>query len=98
MGTSLSNLVANLTEGISKIRCKDYDFYLNMKVSKISLIKYKYLSWNKNYSNKIHEELKRDWRTHSSLLMMISINLFCYREKNLIKHHCMKKKNFITTK
>ena len=59
MGTSLSNLVANLTEGISKIRCKDYDFYLNMKVSKISLIKYKYLSWNKNYSNKIHEELKK---------------------------------------
>ena len=59
MGTSLSNLVANLTEGISKIGCKDCDFYLNMKVSKISLIKYKYLSWNKNYSNKIHEELKK---------------------------------------
>ena len=32
MATSLSNLVDNLTEGIHKIKCKDWDVFINMKV------------------------------------------------------------------
>ena len=35
MATSLSNLADNLTEGIHKIKCKDRDFFLNMKVLRI---------------------------------------------------------------
>ena len=35
MATSLSNLVVNLTEGIHKIRCKDCDVFMNMKVPRI---------------------------------------------------------------
>ena len=33
MATSLTNLVDNLTEGIQKIKCKDCNCFLNMKVS-----------------------------------------------------------------
>ena len=59
MPTSLSNLVDNLTEGIHKIKCKDWDCFLEYESVKYTLIKYKCLSCNKNYSNKIHEELKK---------------------------------------
>ena len=33
MASSLSNLVNNLAEAIHKIKCKDYDCFLNMKYS-----------------------------------------------------------------
>ena len=35
MPTSLSNLVDNLTERIHKIKCKDWDCFLDMKLSRI---------------------------------------------------------------
>ena len=66
MATSLSNLVDNLKEGIHKIKCKDYDYFLAYKSVKNNSIKYKCSCYNKNCSNKIDEELKRDSRTHSS--------------------------------
>ena len=59
MATSLSNLVDNLTEGIHKIKCKECDCCCESESMKDSLIKNKCLSCNKNYSNKIDEELKR---------------------------------------
>ena len=69
MATSLSNLVDNLTEGIHKIRCKDCNYFLEYesqsnRVSLIvsvknSLIKYKCLSCNKDYSTKFNKELKK---------------------------------------
>ena len=34
MASSLSNLVDNLTERIHKVKCKDCDLFLNMKVSR----------------------------------------------------------------
>ena len=34
MASSLSNLVDHLAEGIHKIKCKDCDHFLNMKVSR----------------------------------------------------------------
>ena len=58
MATSLSNLVDKLTERIHKIKCKDCDSFLEYESVKDNLIKYKCLSCNKSYSNKIDEELK----------------------------------------
>ena len=57
MTTSLSNPVDNLAEGIQKIKCKDCDCFLEYESVKDNLIKYKCLSCNKGYSNKIDEEL-----------------------------------------
>ena len=59
MATLLSNLVDNLTEGIHKIKCKDCDYFLEYEIVKDNLIKCKCLSCNKDYSNKIDEELKK---------------------------------------
>ena len=59
METSLQNLVDNLTEEIHKIKCKDCDCFLEYESIKDNLIKYKCLSYNKDYSNKIDEELKK---------------------------------------
>ena len=55
MATSLSNLVDNFTEGIHKIKCKDCDCFFGYESAKDNLIKYKCLSCNKNYSNKMDE-------------------------------------------
>ena len=77
MASSLSNLVNNLAEGIDKIKCKDWDSFLDYKVVKNNLIKHKCLSCNKDYSNKIDEELKNNSRTNLSFLIMISIKKWC---------------------
>ena len=74
MATSLSNLV----EILLIIKFKDCDCFLEYESVKDNLIKYKYLSCNEHYSNKIDEELKKkDLRTHLSFLIMISMSLFC---------------------
>ena len=62
MATSLSNLVDNLTEGIHNIKCKHFGCFLEYESVKDNLIKYKCLSCNKNYSNKIDEELKKRFK------------------------------------
>ena len=62
MAPSLSNLVDNLTEGIHKIKCKDCDCFLEYESVKDNLIKYKCLSCNKDYSNKIDEEIKKRFK------------------------------------
>ena len=77
MASSLSNLVYNLVERIHKIKCKDCDCFLEYEIVKDNLIKYKCLSCNKDYANKLDEKLKRHLRTHLSFLIMISISLFC---------------------
>ena len=59
MASSLSNLVDNLAEGIHKIKCKDCDCFLEYESFKDNLRKYKCQSYNKDYSNKIDEELKQ---------------------------------------
>ena len=77
MASSLSNLVYNLVEIIHKIKCKDCDCFLEYEIVKDNLLKYKCLSCNKDYANKLDEKLKRHLRTHLSFLIMISISLFC---------------------
>ena len=59
MASSLSNLAGNLKEGIHKIKCKDWDCCLEYESVKGNLIKYKFLSCNKDYSNKFDEELRK---------------------------------------
>ena len=59
MASSLSNLVDNLTEGIHEIKSKDCDGFRKYESVQDNLIKHKYLSCNKDYSNKIDEELKK---------------------------------------
>ena len=62
MTSSLSNLVDNPTEGIREIKCKGSDCFLEHKSAKDTLIKYKWLSWKKDYSHKIDEELKKQFK------------------------------------
>ena len=62
MTASLSNPVDNLTEGIRKIKCKGCDCLLEYESVKENLIKYKCLSCDKDYSNKIDEELKNRFK------------------------------------
>ena len=75
MATSLSNLVDNLPEEIHKIQCKDCDFFLEYECVKTNLMKYKCLSCDTNYLNKIDEELKKRFKNTCKFLIMI-INQF----------------------
>ena len=59
MARSLSNLVYNITEGIHKIKCEDYDCFLKDESVKDKLIKYKCLSCNKDYSSKLDEKFQK---------------------------------------
>ena len=74
MGSSLSNLINNISEGIRKIKCKygqvdkkceicriKYkccDCFLEYTNSKDDLIEYKCLYYNKSYHQKCDEKLK----------------------------------------
>ena len=62
MTSSWWNLVDNLAEGIHKIKCKDCNCFLEYKSVNENLIKYKCLSFNENYSNKIDEKLKKRFK------------------------------------
>ena len=59
MTSSLSNLIDNLAEGIHKIKCKDCDVFLEYGSAKGNLMKYKRLSCNNDYSNKLDEKFKK---------------------------------------
>ena len=63
MVSSFSNHVNNLVEGTYKIKCKDYDFYLEYGNVKDNWIKCKCLSYNKDYSNKLDEKLKKRFKS-----------------------------------
>ena len=65
MASSLSNLVDNLAEGIHKIRCKDCNCFLEYESVKDNLIKYKCLSCNKDYSNRLDEKLNNKFKNTS---------------------------------
>ena len=62
MATLLSNLLDNITEGIHKVKCKDCDSCLEYESVTDNLTKYKCLSFKKNCSNKIDEELKKRFK------------------------------------
>ena len=62
MASSLSNLVDNLTEGIHRIRRKDCNCFLEYDGVNNNLTKYKCLSCNKEYINKIDKALKKQFK------------------------------------
>ena len=62
MTTSLSKLVDNLVKAIYKIKCKDCDCFLEYDSAKDDLINERCLSCNKDYSNKLNEELKNKFK------------------------------------
>ena len=55
----MSNLVNNPAEGIHEIKYKNCDSFLEYESVKDNLIKYKYLSRNKDYSHKFNEKFKK---------------------------------------
>ena len=63
MVSSLLNLVDNLAERIQKTKCKDCDSFLEYESVKDNLIKYKCLSCNKDYPNKLDEKLKKRFKS-----------------------------------
>ena len=78
MASSLSNLVDNLTEGIHKIKCKDCDCFLEYESVKNNLIKQKFLSGTKDYSDKLDEKFKKRFKKIFKFLIIISIIFFCF--------------------
>ena len=60
MVSSLSYCTDNLAEGIHQTKCRDCDCFLEYENVKDNLVKYKCLSCNKDYLNKIDEELKKE--------------------------------------
>ena len=62
MAISLSNLVDNLIEGTHKTKWKNYDCFLEYESVKDNLIKYKCLSYNKDYFKKLDEKLKKQFK------------------------------------
>ena len=86
MASSLSNLINNLAKGIHKIECKDCDCFLEYESIKDNLIKYKCLSCNKNYSNKLDEELKIRFKNTfkfsnndiNKFILLLRKGVYCY--------------------
>ena len=64
MLSSLLNLTDNLAEAIHKVKCKDCHCFLEHESVKDNLLKYKCLSCNKDYSDKLDEKLKEVIQEH----------------------------------
>ena len=58
--SSLPNRVESLAKEINKIKCKDYGCFLEYESVKDNVIKDKYLSCNKDYSNNPDEKLVKE--------------------------------------
>ena len=87
MASSLSNLVVNLAEGIHKIKCKDCDYLLEYESLKNSLIKYKCLYFNKDYSNKLDEKLKKQFKntfmvSDNDIILLLRKGVYPYEYMN----------------
>ena len=108
MASSLSNLVNNTAKRIHKIECKIFYLFPKYESVKNSLIKYKWISYNKYYSNKLDEKFKK-WKNtfmfsynDINKLILLLKKLFTFMStrmisKSLMKQHYLKKKDFIAT-
>ena len=109
MASSLSNLADYLIEGIHKIKCKDCDCFLEYKSVEDNLIKYKCLSFNKDYSNKLDYKLKKKFKKTfqfsnndiNKFILLFRKVVYPYEYidigKSLMKQHYLKRKNFIVS-
>ena len=106
MASSLSNLVDNLAKGIHKVKCKDCNCCLEYKSVNDNLIKYKCLSCNKNYSNKIDEKLEKQFKNRfkfsnndiNKFILLLGKGVYSNEcmdiGKTLMKHHRLKREYF----
>ena len=62
MASSSSSIVDNLTEGIHKIKFNGCNCFFGYKSVKDNLRKHNCLSFNKDYTNKLDEELKKKFK------------------------------------
>ena len=62
MSSSLLDFIDNPAEQILKIKCKDYDWFLEYESANNNVINGKRLSYMKNYWEKIEEELKNRFK------------------------------------
>ena len=109
MASSLSNLVDNLAEGIDKIKCRDCDCSLEYGSIKGNFIKYKCLSCNKDYSNKLDKKLMKRFNNTfkfsnndiNKFMLLLRKGVYLMSTwmngNSLMKQHYLKKKNFIAT-
>ena len=107
--TSLSDIIDNLADRIHKGKYKDCNCFLDYESVKDNLIKYKCLYCNEDYSKKFDEELKERFKNTFKfsnnyinkfilLLKKVFILVSIWMNwKSLMKHHCLKRKNFIAT-
>ena len=103
MGSSLSNLVNNLSGGIHNVKCKfrhddrkcetcgikyKYcDCFLECINLKDDLIEYKCLCCNKNYQREFNEKLQERFLIHTNFLATTILSLFFCYEKVLPNHY-----------
>ena len=80
----LSNFVDNLAKEILKIKCKDCGCFLESKSVNDNSVKYKCLSCNKNYSNKIGEQLKKRFKNTFDFSNDDINNIFVVAEKRCL--------------
>ena len=89
MATSLSNLADYPKELIHKIKCKDWDSFLEYEKVKGNFIKHKCLSCNKNYSNKIDKELKRRFKNTFKFSKKDINKFILLLRKGIYHYECM---------
>ena len=78
-------LIISLKE-FTKLIAKIWIVFLNMKVSRIILIKYKFLSYNKDLSNKTDEELKERFK-NTFKFSNNDINKFIFLLRKIVYHY-----------
>ena len=99
MASSLSNFVDNVTKRIHKIICKDCHCFLEYESFKCNLMKYKCLSCNKDYSNKLDEKLKKRLKwTYKFSDNDINKCIFLLRKVHYFSEYMDEWENFAETK
>ena len=78
MSSILSNLADNLSEGLHSDKCSDCKYYLHYMSVKDDQLVFRCFECKKNYKKDFNKDLIKKLQAHSSFLIMISINLFCY--------------------
>ena len=58
----MASSLSNIAEEIHKIKCKNYNYFLEFESVKDNFIKYRWLSCNKDYSNKLDQKFKSTFK------------------------------------
>ena len=58
----MASSLSNIAEEIHKIKCKNCNYFLEFESVKDNFIKYRWLSCNKDYSNKLDQKFKSTFK------------------------------------